>query len=128
MDNQMYSTKTSRRRRDLLNAVAARQQATHRLRQATAGIGAASVLAGGALAFGLPGSAHSSSAASTAGSGSDARHARLTPSAAPARSSGSASSGSSHSSSGSSSSSSGSSSSSSGSSGSGTGSAVSGGS
>ncbi len=63
----------SARQRDVLRAVAARERARRRLRNTTASVGVAGVLAGGAIALALPGSTHArSSDASQATSGSSA--------------------------------------------------------
>ncbi len=63
----------SARQRDVLRAVVAREQARRRLRTTTAGIGFASVVAGGVIAFTLPGSTHTgSSATGSARSGGSA--------------------------------------------------------
>lgn len=54
------------RQHDVARAVAARDRARYRLRAVTAAIGLAGVAAGGAVAYELPGSTHST--ASTSGS------------------------------------------------------------
>jgi hypothetical protein len=52
----------SRRPADVTQAMAARKRGRSRLRVVTAAIGLASLTAGGAVAYGLPGAAHQSSA------------------------------------------------------------------